>query len=483
VDRMLRFIVLCTAVFFGPFALHGVQLSPPHRSPEAQDAQCEGRPPPAVNLKTLTSAYTYMDELFHVPQTLQYSLLRNWTAWDPMITTPPGAYVFGTAASAVAARIRDWGLIENIATPWTSVFVTACRVSNGVAILMIYGVSKWGFEEGTAAMQMAVFPPLLFFGALYYTEPVSTLCIVAMLALYRRTRRRPWWIFIAAVGFLSITVRQTNIVWLFFVSAHFLLNRLFDVWDSNARPGRIISAFVRACASLFPCIVVAAAFAAFIVWNDFSIVLGDKTQHMPVLHGAQLAYLFSAVAVFTPVSTAGRLWACRGDPRAWATGAALVALYVALLQRTAVFHPYLVADNRHFTNVLYRHVLRDSIRRTVLAVPAAAGTLVTFHRTLLPEKPSTTGDQVHRRTGPRHVAIELLLALCCAAATVPQALLEPRYFVAPFVVIVAHRAARDLASWRSLDCAWGLLVNAAAVAVFVGRPFTAPDGSVGRMMW
>jgi alpha-1,2-glucosyltransferase len=35
----------------------------------------------------------YMDEIFHIPQAQQYCR-GNLTAWDPMITTPAGLYLY-----------------------------------------------------------------------------------------------------------------------------------------------------------------------------------------------------------------------------------------------------------------------------------------------------------------------------------------------------------------------------------------------------
>lgn len=101
----------------------------------------------------------------------------------------------------------------------------------------------------------------------------------------------------------------------------------------------------------------------------------------------------------------------------------------------------------------------------------------------------------------RSLLWQLIFAVCVAAVLVPSPLVEFRYYVVPFLLVVLHahdvkQTPRDkLKPSRSTPCLdwqpWHSLVNVLGLAafnalllyVFAKRPFTWPDGSVARFMW
>lgn len=60
------------------------------------------------------------------------------------------------------------------------------------------------------AFNIALFPPLFFFSALFYTDVLST-CLV--LRMYRLFLQRQGSVWIYSAGFMALTMRQTNIFW------------------------------------------------------------------------------------------------------------------------------------------------------------------------------------------------------------------------------------------------------------------------------
>lgn len=111
-----------------------------------------------------------------------------------------------------------------------------------------------------------------------------------------------------------MTFRQTNIIWSLFIVGTSLLDlsspserRSFDPKAAFIRsPLQIINAlfrFVKALLSKFPKAIAMASpylgllagFMGFVLWNG-GIVLGDRSNHVPVLHVVQLFYFvaFSA---------------------------------------------------------------------------------------------------------------------------------------------------------------------------------------------
>jgi alpha-1,2-glucosyltransferase len=76
----------------------------------------------------------------------------------------------------------------------------------------------------------------------------------------------------------------------------------------------------------------------------------------------------------------------------------------------------------------------------------------------------------------------LALVACTAAALVPTPLLELRYFIVPALLVTLRECESSTATVRA-NIALFAAVNAAAVYIFVFRPFQWPDGSVARFMY
>lgn len=86
--------------------------------------------------------------------------------------------------------------------------------------------------------------------------------------------------------------------------------------------------------------------------------------------------------------------------------------------------------------------------------------------------------------------IPFLVSLVAIAATlVPSPLIEPRYFVIPFVLLRLHlrpagATAREQNFRVAVEAACFALVNAGTVAVFLRRGFAWPGTEgVQRFMW
>ncbi|CUG91266.1 alpha-1,2-glucosyltransferase, putative [Bodo saltans] len=542
----------------------------------------------------------YMDELFHVPQTLRYAVLGNFTYYDPMITTPPGSYLPGavvlhllktqrTEAAPAASAASDvslpslaessavfplmikWresnlcsdapeslvGLVPTWAEGpvrylWTSscgFLKEVCSVVGGaleavgvpsswlatahrylypnsfgamvhllrrvgstvhglgfVFVLWLVYKLQLGNTVAWGVTQSALYPPLLFSTVLVYTDSISALCVVLMLVVASSgldpvtpgTFVRMC--VVAVIGLYSLTVRQTNIVWLFFVCGRFFLER-------TVFGGLFVRKLLRTIAILAPSVVVAVVFVGFLVWNE-GIVLGDKSSHQAVVHPAQLAYLGATCAFFFPFQSLLAVHQQLIVRKRTRVILLLSAIIAWSLTNHVWFHPYLVADNRHFTNVLYRKILQDeSVRIRVMIPIATAGWLLLIDCFLGVSSPThandviglagTPGglkaDTILRRIGIFRAALFTLFLVCCSICCVPQKLIEFRYFV-PCVTVAMTSGkfftlcrkpshARFVRYARILDLGVAVTMHVICCMVFLHRTFVAPDGSVGRFMW
>ncbi|XWS55667.1 hypothetical protein CRYUN_Cryun09bG0020700 [Craigia yunnanensis] len=127
--------------------------------------------------------------------------------------------------------------------------------------------------------------------------------------------------------------------------------------------------------SFSPFFFVLLAFVAFLFWNG-SVVLGAKEAHAVSPHFAQIMYfslvsaLFAAPLYFTG-GHALDLFQSFWKNRLLGFSLGLLALIVGLLSVHffSIAHPYLLADNRHYTFYLWRKIIKFHWSMKYLLVP------------------------------------------------------------------------------------------------------------------
>ncbi|CCU99333.1 Dolichyl-phosphate-glucose-glycolipid alpha-glucosyltransferase-like protein [Malassezia sympodialis ATCC 42132] len=163
----------------------------------------------------------------------------------------------------------------------------------------------------------------------------------------------------ALFGWLSLWFRQNNIVWVLFMMGASMLQELQRLSSTPAEkmPPMLTlvqhsstwAKLVRTGAIFLPVFV---SFAAYLWWNDGSVVLGDKSHHQLAMHLPQLGYLFAFTLFFGWPAVVSSL---RGP---WLYHHGILAVVLLLAGFLAVHfgtmeHPFLLADNRHYTFYWY----------------------------------------------------------------------------------------------------------------------------------
>lgn len=371
----------------------------------------------------------------------------------------------------------------------------------------------------TSAVQAAasyLFPLHFFFNFLYYTDVPSLFFTLAAHLAGRRRRYRT----AAALGAAAVLMRQTNAVWVAFTLATAVLDRCLPDGgghrdkrgsgrsSNRVRSGRAAGSKAAAdsgggdtspppptllgdtgtvlqrawelkwqlAADLWPLAAVVAAFAAFVVVNG-GIVVGDKAHHAAVRHLAQPLYCllyctaWLAPAFWSPPALAAAVQqlrvALRRRPAATVAALTAAAGCVAAAVRWATLaHPFLLADNRHYTFYLWRRVLNLTPWARYALIPA-----------YLYAGWAAAARLAHR--GPLWLAAA---AGATCAVLVPAHLIEFRYFTVPFYLLFLHMrtpSVRALAATVALFAA----ANAATLWLFLARPFSWLDGTAARFMW
>lgn len=271
-----------------------------------------------------------------------------------------------------------------------------------------------------------------------------------------------------------------------------------------------------------------ALFAGFVAVNG-AIVVGDRAHHEVAVHAAQPGYALAVVlplllpACLLPDTVrlgweflTGRCFTCTAtnalerlerlgalaagapasptsDSQTPIRGARVCAggtrwLVLVMLCVGAglaagfgtVEHPFLLADNRHYTFYAWRYTLqhRTWLRFTVgpvyIAAAGAVGAAV------------VAGGATGRAGSSAGLADVLLLCTAVAVGLTP--LLEPRYWT-PVVLLVLGQmpypsSLQSPRGWAHLAVVSSLmLVYVVVTYVFLMRPYQWGDGSIARFMW
>ena len=139
-----------------------------------------------------------------------------------------------------------------------------------------------------------------------------------------------------------------------------------------------------------------------------------------------------------------------------------------IVRYNTIVHPYLLADNRHYTFYVWKRLFeyRPWVRFVLFPAYAFGAYAV---RQILKQRQS--------------FLFVTAFFLCTFVSLVPQRLLEIRYFFIPFVLFRLHVPAQSGAA-LVLEFLAFVVVNTAALYLFVARPFYWDDTPlVQRFMW
>ncbi|KAL7267309.1 glucosyltransferase [Rhizina undulata] len=148
----------------------------------------------------------YMDEIFHVPQAQAYCR-NDFKTWDPKLTTPAGLYLLSYPLSLISscspAALRAVNALGICAVLPTVCYYLLLELHSGIDRKL----------AAQTAVNVAFFPLLFFFAGLYYTDVYSTIFV---LSGYLALRKRWIWSS-AALCWVSLWFRQTNVLWTVFM--------------------------------------------------------------------------------------------------------------------------------------------------------------------------------------------------------------------------------------------------------------------------
>jgi alpha-1,2-glucosyltransferase len=265
-------------------------------------------------------------------------------------------------------------------------------------------------------------------------------------------------------------------------------------------------------------------FLAFIFWNG-GVVLGDKSNHIATIHLPQMLYIWAYFTFFsfplllpTAAQKIGTLflsrWTILSTLRNIIIWTIAIGLTEGVVHYNTVVHPFTLADNRHYMFYIFRYfILRHWSFRYILApIYLTCGWLTvsrlsTNDDVSLQESSSTVHQQLSKRKSPnarqqslqqsegQRVTFVLVWLIATSLSLITAPLVEPRYFIVPWVIWRLYlpqngysSSVSTLKSVKSqlwLETIWFVSINFVTGYIFLYKGFSwfQEPGNVQRFMW
>lgn len=466
----------------------------------------------------------YMDEIFHVKQARTYCKGR-WLEWDDKITTPPGLYL-------------PIAIFHHVLPYWFTCSINGLRAMNAVLLCILPWLNsrilshfrktpyppypgvkprvRFLIPEDDIILEAIViscFPIAYFSGFLFYTDIAS---LVSVLACYDQSLTGHH-ITAGLLGLLSCTFRQTNVIWVAFIAGSALLARFKSI---PTTPGEGIKSptlppqpklfnpplmdsslldvpkslqsllinvrldFSAVCLVMLPYLSVMSCFMAFLIWNG-GIVLGDKSSHEVIAHVPQIYYFVGFTVLFFTPLVLDRLLFKRSLLRLCQSYSSVLkstiscVVMIWTVYKFTYEHPFILADNRHYVFYVWRRVFKFHSTVKYALVPGYL-----FGMRLLWERLA--------RSYTTTLLLMVFYAIALMMTLVPSPLIEPRYFLIPYILLRLHirPVVEESRTWSIRLIGEGSLygiVNAFTLGMFLYRPWKSQpgewEGTWQRFMW
>lgn len=393
----------------------------------------------------------FIDEIFHYPQ-LQRILSGDYTTWDPKITTPPGLYYLTAALAKVFGDDGPGGC--SLARARLFNFAGAVFIV-GLTVLIRTRSRNGKTDPGFSSAAILLNPLLSIYYSLYYTDVWATVFVVAAYTIIVWRPLNNFFItssLASILMLLSLTMRQTNIIWCAFLSVILLDDMVIEeksrVIMNNPEEEKkntalaedadvpfhelvfdTLSLYIKTAlanvVSFIPIALVFAAFGTFVYLNG-GLALGDKENHVLVPHLAQMCYCMTFLAVFTVP-----LWLSTDFISSYVSdnflslnglifNAAWVPILFIIVENFTIVHPFLLADNRHYAFYIVRHFILRSEHARLQLIPVYHVAFYAIFKLLK-----------NRVSSVISCAFFLLTAICVTSSP----LFEPRYYIVPYVFL------------------------------------------------
>lgn len=389
------------------------------------------------------------------------------------------------------------------------------------------------------AIVISSYPLIFFYNFLYYTDSAS-LTVVLLMFYLQRLRS----IITPVVGLISILFRQTNVIWVFFCYIMEVLELIRRIrlresskWKDKRQTSLdiisaireifysikiILSHFIDFMSISIGYIIVIILFILFVYING-GITVGDRSAHKPFFHFPQIIYFFGSFGLslfpvlleynirrniylrhILKLLTLEENTLCIPIPRSNSYIKKLLNFIISILSIVIMLfcifkftyaHPYLVSDNRHYTFYLWRLYNKFSFIKYASIIPSHFILFTIFHmiiysnsnKGMLPITSKDDQSKALKSIAQQYRLIWLIatIILICSV-TIPSPLLEPRYFVIPYIILsLAIINSTEFSISMVLIGIFYIIINIITIYIFLYKPYPWPNENepIARFMW
>ena len=278
-------------------------------------------------------------------------------------------------------------------------------------------------------------------------------------------------------------VRQNNIIW---VNLFMVENGLSFIMDFTNFKALSLKLTIRKLIDILyynlHIIILDLAFIAFIVMNNYSIVLGDASHHKICLHLAQLNHFSFFFLFFFPYLNFKifriffkEFYQLRNISE-FVFYFLVIYIIMNIFDKFSYMHDFIYADNRHYNFYYFRRIYMNDILRHVMILWSS----IIYSLILLDN---------HKILFDSYI---LSFVICCGLILVPAELFEFRYLTPCYItlLVIVHFLSAKWKDFYYLICnkynvIWMIILNLVSLYIFIYFPFVNSyfDFESSRMMW
>ena len=213
----------------------------------------------------------------------------------------------------------------------------------------------------------------------------------------------------------------------------------------------------------------------FFVCVNNGIVVGDRSNHEASFHVVQLFYFLTFACIFNFSSFLFNLKKIKNLINFLKSNVKLIfalvlPLSLILVANFTFEHPFLLADNRHYTFYIWSRLFKRFEAFRYIVVPVYISCAYLFFRNI-----SLAG---------KSLGWIISFCACVFIGLVPQKLIEFRYFIIPFYI---YRLNVIQLTWKEIiaEFLFFILINYLTLNLFLNKVFYWPSSpqEPQRFMW
>lgn len=414
---------------------------------------------------------SYMDEKFHINQTVNY-YNGDIFNWDEKLTTFPLMFII----TAILRRIFWFFSLPLLEYRYIS-YIMSCLL-----LIKVSQTSEMIFNRSNFRFSLLIYllPINFFYYFLFYTDTLSTYFVTSYFfyELFLRNnlqKTRNFDYKRLLLMSLSILSRQNNIIWVNFFN---LLEVIFSF------PQLTTSKVIEIIRKYKEIVIIDVLFILFLVFNNFSVVLGDASNHKLCFHLSQITHFICFLYIFFPSLILSmldfylnRLKRLKKQELTQFFQVFITCIIVLYISETYFLysHSFIESDNRHFSFYFFKKIIKNPVFNKLRQA---------FLILILPQYVYdfiVNDSWVNKK-------YFLSYYVCLVLILVPVQLFEFRYFALPLTLfIIISFYTNSIISKRLLvteNILFALAVNCVSLYVFLFRPFENESfHEISRFMW